>query len=162
MDPDSSFVNFMTLAESVALAPITDFWTSLDVISTLELIGFSLFADVLLFCCLLVSWASAYITIKISLFKYSTTKLQHIRNTTPYTKLDATDQLSITSFDMSIRSLVPASISEKLLPKVGDRKLGSSGGSALLVSKTLPGILRPLSNLHCRKKNKNLSAVIQV
>jgi len=56
---------------------------------------------------------------------------------------------------MSIWSLVPASFSEKLLPKVDDRKLGSSGGSALLVSKTLPGILRPLSNLHCRKKKKS-------
>lgn len=43
VDPDSSFVNFITLAESVALAPIVDFGTSLAVFSAFGFDGKVLF-----------------------------------------------------------------------------------------------------------------------
>jgi hypothetical protein len=50
---------------------------------------------------------------------------------------------------LALRSLEPASFSEKLLIYSGDRscELDSSSGSNLLVSNILPGVLRPLSNL---------------
>ena len=61
--PESAFVNFITLAESVALAPMADFWTSLDVFSISEVDVFNLMTFVLLFG-LLVLWTSSYITSK--------------------------------------------------------------------------------------------------
>ncbi len=57
--PESAFVNFITLAESVALAPMADFWTSLDVFSISEIDVFNL-TFVSLFD-LLVLWTSSYI-----------------------------------------------------------------------------------------------------
>lgn len=47
--PDSSFVNFITLAESVALAPIVDFGTSLGVFSVFGFEDFNLLAVAVLF-----------------------------------------------------------------------------------------------------------------
>lgn len=47
--PESSFVNFMTLAESVALAPIIGFSTSLVRSSVLEVDDFDLLRIVLFF-----------------------------------------------------------------------------------------------------------------
>lgn len=61
--PESAFVNFITLAESVALAPMADFETSLDVFSISEVDVFNLMTFVLLFG-LLVLWTSSYITSK--------------------------------------------------------------------------------------------------
>lgn len=55
--PESNFVNFMTLAESVALAPIVGFWTSLARSSVLEVEEFDLLTIVLL----LIIWTSSYI-----------------------------------------------------------------------------------------------------
>lgn len=57
--------------------------------------------------------------------------------------------INIASTSLVMRSLEPASLNEELLSYSGD----SSGkpGSDLLVSKILPGILRPLSNLDRRK-----------
>lgn len=64
---------------------------------------------------------------------------------------------NITSIGFCTWSLVPVSLSEKLLPKVGERSgvLRSSIGSALLVSNTFPGILRPLSKLDQKQRYKN-------
>lgn len=56
--PDSTFVNFVTLAESVALAPRVDFCTSLEAFSILEVDDFNLFTFALLFG-LLVPWTSS-------------------------------------------------------------------------------------------------------
>lgn len=53
-----------------------------------------------------------------------------------------------------MRSLDPVSLSEKLLWKSGDRKDEPSDGSDLRVIDTLPGTLRPLSNLCSDKVNK--------
>lgn len=63
--------------------------------------------------------------------------------------------ITITSTALVMRSLEPASFSEKLLIYSGDRscELDSSSGSALLVSNILPGILRPLSNLDRPKRH---------
>lgn len=47
--PESTFVNFITLAESVALAPMVDFGTSLDVSSISKFDVSNLLAFVLLF-----------------------------------------------------------------------------------------------------------------
>ena len=47
--PDSSFVNFITRAESVALAPIVDFGTSLGVFSVFGFEDFNLFVVAELF-----------------------------------------------------------------------------------------------------------------
>lgn len=59
-----------------------------------------------------------------------------------------------TSTDLSMWSLGPISVSEKLLSSSGQcsRTLELSSGSDLRVSNTLPGKLRPLSNLHSEKK----------
>lgn len=57
-------MNFKTLAESVALDPMGNFWTSLDIGSVLEYVGLNLFAVALLFI-LLELQASAYIRNKI-------------------------------------------------------------------------------------------------
>ena len=64
--------------------------------------------------------------------------------------------VTITSTSLVMRSLEPASFSDNLLIYSGDRscELGSSGGSNLLVSNILPGILRPLSNLDRPKKTQ--------
>ena len=40
--PDNSFVNFISLAESVALAPMVDFCTSLNGFSVLDVDNFNL------------------------------------------------------------------------------------------------------------------------
>lgn len=63
--PDSTFVNFVTLAESVALAPMGVFCTSLEVLSVFEVDDFNLFTLLLLFG-LLVLWTS-YIEVKFQL-----------------------------------------------------------------------------------------------
>lgn len=55
--PESSFVNFMTLAESVALAPIIGFWISLATSSGIEVNDFDLLTILLLF----LIWTSSYI-----------------------------------------------------------------------------------------------------
>lgn len=61
--------------------------------------------------------------------------------------------ITIASAVLVMWSLEPASLYEELLSYSGDgsRKFDSSSGSDFLVSKILPGILRPLSNL-CRQK----------
>lgn len=64
--PDSAFVNFMTLAESVALAPMVGFCTSLEVFSKFEVDGLNLF-PLLLLLGLLVLWASSYVKSKVPL-----------------------------------------------------------------------------------------------
>lgn len=55
---DNSFVNFINLAESVALAPIGVFCTSLDEFSKLDVDSFTLLADELPLV-LLLFWRSS-------------------------------------------------------------------------------------------------------
>jgi len=55
--PESSVVNFITLAESVALAPIIGFWTSLVRSSVLDVDDFDLLTIELLF----IIWRPSYI-----------------------------------------------------------------------------------------------------
>lgn len=139
----SSFVNFMTLAESVALAPMFDFWTSLSVFSFSDADGLNLLAPPL--CGLLVLWSSTYMLGEVTAINASPLKLMQKW----YLAYIIHKNVRVhTSMDFWIWSLEPASFCDKLLAKVGDRIFGSSSGSALLVSNTLPGILRPLSNLN--------------
>ncbi len=71
-------------------------------------------------------------------------------------KIMGQNECHYTSTALAMRSLEPASFSEKLLIYSGDRscELDSSSGSNLLVSNILSGILWPLSNLDRPKKTR--------
>ena len=57
-DPDNSFVNFISLAESVALAPTLDLGISVDVLRLLVLEDFVMLTEELAFP-LLLFWSSS-------------------------------------------------------------------------------------------------------